>query len=51
MEERLNIFGNKRLSLKRLRGVVTAETKIEKDDILLLFGHVKDIQAILNLDI
>lgn len=50
MEERLNIFGNK-TKIKKVTGVVRAETKIEKDDILLLFGHVKDIQAILNLDI
>lgn len=50
MEERLNIFGNK-TKIKKVTGVVTAETNIEKDDILLLFGHVKDIQAILNLDI
>jgi trk system potassium uptake protein len=45
----LNIFGNKS-KIKKVTGVVTAETKIEKGDILLLFGHVKDIQAILNLD-
>ncbi|HSI78790.1 MAG TPA: TrkA family potassium uptake protein [Lunatimonas sp.] len=49
MEETLNIFGIKAKS-KKVSGVVTAETKIEDGDILLLFGHVKDIQTILNLD-
>ncbi len=49
MEEKPNIFGVKAKS-KKVTGVVTANTKIEKGDILLLFGHIKDIQAILKLE-
>ncbi|EKB48527.1 potassium channel family protein [Cecembia lonarensis] len=49
MEEKPNIFGVKSKS-KKVTGVVTAETKIEEGDILLLFGHIKDIQEILSLE-
>ncbi|MCH7410204.1 TrkA C-terminal domain-containing protein, partial [Belliella sp. DSM 111904] len=48
MEEKLNIFGVKSKS-KKVTGVVTANTVIEEGDILLLFGHIKDINTILNL--
>ncbi len=48
MEEKPNIFGVKSKS-KKVTGVVTAETKIEEGDILLLFGHIKDIKEILSL--
>jgi trk system potassium uptake protein len=47
--EKPNIFGI--MSKKRkVMGVVSGETVIEKDDILLLFGHIKDINRILNLE-
>jgi trk system potassium uptake protein TrkA len=49
MEETLNIFGVKAKS-KKVTGVVTADTKINEGDILLLFGHIKDIQSILKLE-
>ncbi|MCH7411370.1 TrkA family potassium uptake protein [Belliella sp. DSM 111904] len=49
MEEKPNIFGVKS-KRKKVTGVVTAETKIEEGDILLLFGHIKDIQEILSLE-
>jgi len=49
MEEKLNIFGIKSKT-KKVSGVVTPGTKIEAGDILLLFGHTKDIQDILNFD-
>ncbi|MDX5479154.1 MAG: TrkA family potassium uptake protein [Cyclobacteriaceae bacterium] len=49
MEEKPNIFGVKSKS-KRVTGVVTADTKIEEGDILLLFGHIKDIQSIVDLE-
>ncbi|MCH7410018.1 NAD-binding protein, partial [Belliella sp. DSM 111904] len=48
MEEKLNIFGVKSKT-KKVTGVVTANTVIEDGDILLLFGHIKDINTILNL--
>lgn len=48
LEEKLNIFGNKSKT-KKVTGVVTADTVIKEGDILLLFGHVRDIQAILDL--
>lgn len=48
MEEKPNIFGI--LSKKRkVMGVVSGDTKIEKGDILLLFGNIKDINRILSL--
>ncbi|MFC4871920.1 potassium channel family protein [Negadavirga shengliensis] len=48
MEEKPNIFGI--MSKKRkVTGVVSGDTKIEKGDILLLFGNIKDINRILNL--
>ncbi|WP_194777209.1 potassium channel family protein [Pararhodonellum marinum] len=49
MEEKLNMFGIKS-KVRKVSGVVTGETKIEEGDIFLLFGHTKDIQAILSLD-
>ena len=48
MEEKSNIFGVKSLA-KKVSGVVKANTVIEEGDILLLFGHVKDINTILNM--
>ncbi|PSL04512.1 potassium channel family protein [Cecembia rubra] len=49
MEEKPNIFGIKAKS-KKVTGVVTADTLIEDGDILLLFGHIKDIEKILKLE-
>ncbi|SMD42451.1 trk system potassium uptake protein TrkA [Aquiflexum balticum DSM 16537] len=49
MEEKLNIFGIKS-KIKKVAGVVTPETKIEEGDILLMFGHIKDLQEILSLE-
>jgi trk system potassium uptake protein len=49
MEEKLNIFGIKS-KIKKVAGVVTPETKIEDGDILLMFGHIKDLQEIINLE-
>lgn len=46
--EKPNIFGVKS-KIRKVSGVVTPDTKIEEGDILLLFGHIRDIQAILNL--
>lgn len=48
-EEKKNIFGIKAKS-KKVSGVVSPDTKIEEGDILLLFGHIRDLQAILSLD-
>lgn len=48
-EEKKNIFGIKAKS-KKVSGVVAPDTKIEEGDILLLFGHIRDLQAILSLD-
>jgi trk system potassium uptake protein len=44
-----NIFGIKSKT-KKVTGVVTPETVIEKDDIMLLFGHIKDLQSILSFE-
>ncbi len=49
MEEKLNIFGIKS-KIKKVAGVVTPETLIEEGDILLMFGHIKDLQEILSLE-
>jgi len=49
MKEKLNIFGVKS-RIKKVAGVVTPETKIEEEDILLMFGHIKDLQEIINLE-
>lgn len=49
MEEKLNIFGIKSKN-KKVVGVVTPETKIEEGDILLMFGHINDLQDIINLE-
>lgn len=49
MEEKPNIFGVKSKS-KKVTGVVTPDTKIEEGDILLLFGHNRDIESILRLN-
>ena len=49
MEEKLNIFGIK-TKIKKVTGVVNPQTKIEEGDILLLFGHIKDIKEILTLE-
>jgi len=46
--EKPNIFGINS-KIRKVSGVVTPDTKIEEGDILLLFGHIKDIQAILNM--
>jgi len=48
IKEKPNIFGIKS-KIKEVSGVVAPDTRIEEGDILLLFGHIKDIQAILNL--
>ncbi|MCH7399211.1 TrkA family potassium uptake protein [Belliella sp. DSM 107340] len=49
IEEKPNIFGVKSKS-KKVTGVVTPDTVIEEGDILLLFGHIKDINTILNME-
>lgn len=49
MVERPNIFGVKAKS-RKVFGVVTPETKIEQGDLLLLFGHMRDLQKILSLN-
>jgi trk system potassium uptake protein TrkA len=49
MEEQVNIFGF-RSKVKKVSGVVAPETRIEEGDILLLFGHVKDIAAFLSVE-
>lgn len=49
MEEQVNIFGF-RSKVKKVSGVVAPETRIEEGDILLLFGHVKDIGALLSVE-
>jgi trk system potassium uptake protein TrkA len=48
IEERLNMFGVKAKS-RKVYGMVSPETKIEEGDLLLLFGHMKDLQKILSL--
>jgi trk system potassium uptake protein TrkA len=49
MVERPNIFGVKAKS-RKVFGVVTPETRIEQGDLLLLFGHMRDLQKILVLN-
>jgi trk system potassium uptake protein TrkA len=49
MVERPNIFGVKAKS-RKVFGVVTPETRIEEGDLLLLFGHMRDLQKILVLN-
>jgi len=49
MVERPNIFGVKAKS-RKVFGVVTPETRIEQGDLLLLFGHMRDLQKILSLN-
>ncbi|MBD8489658.1 TrkA family potassium uptake protein [Echinicola sp. CAU 1574] len=49
VRNRANLFGNLQERQKVL-GVVNAQTMIEKNDILVLFGDIKDIQNILNLN-
>ena len=47
MEEKPNIFGIKSKK-RKVVGVVSPDTRIEQDDILLLFGHVRDIKKLLE---
>lgn len=49
MVERPNIFGVKAKS-RKVFGVVAPETRIEQGDLLLLFGHMRDLQKILALN-
>lgn len=49
LEEKANIFGNK-TKVKKVQGVLSGETKIEEGDILLLFGHIKDLRSVLSMD-
>ncbi|MFD2034984.1 potassium channel family protein [Belliella marina] len=49
MVEKPNIFGVKSKK-KKVTGVVTPDTVVEEGDILLLFGHINDIQSILKLE-
>jgi trk system potassium uptake protein TrkA len=49
MEEKANMFGNKTM-VKKVQGVVSGNTKIEEGDILLLFGHIKDLRTVLSMD-
>lgn len=49
MEEKTNIFGNKS-KVKKVLGVLSGNTKIEEGDILLLFGHIKDLKTVLSMD-
>jgi trk system potassium uptake protein TrkA len=48
LEEKANIFGSKS-KVKKVQGVLSGETRIEKDDILLLFGHIKDLRTVLSM--
>ncbi len=47
-EEKQNIFGVSQ-QRKRAQGVVSPHTRINKGDILVLFGDIKDIQEMMNL--
>jgi len=49
MEEKTNIFGNKS-KVKKVLGVLSGNTKIEEGDILLLFGHIKDLKTVLSMN-
>lgn len=49
VRNRANLFGNMQERQKVL-GVVSGQTIIEENDILVLFGDIKDIQRILDLN-
>lgn len=49
MEDKTNLLGLKTQE-KRVIGVITPEYLLEKGDILLLFGKIKNIQEFLNLE-
>jgi trk system potassium uptake protein len=49
MEEKTNIFGSKTM-VKKVQGVLSGDTKIQENDILLLFGHIKDLRTVLSFD-
>lgn len=49
MRNRPNIFGNMQ-ERQKVMGVVSAQTVIENNDILVLFGEINDIQKILDLN-
>ncbi|WP_215225227.1 potassium channel family protein [Echinicola shivajiensis] len=49
MRNRPNIFGNMQ-ERQKVMGVVSAQTVIEDNDILVLFGEINDIQKILDLN-
>lgn len=48
-EEKQNLFGVAQ-QRKRAQGVVSPQTRINKGDILVLFGDIKDIQEMMNLN-
>ena len=47
-EEKQSIFGTAQ-QRKKVQGVITPQMKIHKEDILVLFGDIKDIQEMMNL--
>lgn len=48
-EEKQTIFGVTQ-QRKKAQGVVSPQMKIKKDDILVLFGDMKDIQKVMNMN-
>lgn len=49
LEDKINMLGIKTQE-KKVIGVITPEYTLEENDILLLFGKIKNIQEFLNLD-
>ena len=47
-EEKQSLFGTAQ-QRKKVQGVITPQMKIHKEDILVLFGDIKDIQEMMNL--
>ena len=50
LEAKTNLFGMSQKK-KKVLGVVSPQTKLEKGDILVLFGDIKDIQEMLQLEL
>lgn len=50
LEAKTNLFGMSQKK-KKVLGVVSPQTKLKKGDILVLFGDIKDIQEMLQLEL
>ena len=50
VSEEKNMLGQPR-KISRVQGVISPQTVLHESDILLIYGHIKDIERLLRVDV